>query len=124
MKILLNLIWMLCGGFLTAMEYFASSVVLMLTIVGIPFALQTFKLGVMTLMPFGQKVVRNEENTGCLSAVMNVVWFFIGGVWIWLTNIFFGVLLCITIVGIPFGRQHFKLSSLALTPFGRDIVPE
>ena len=124
MKILLNIIWMICGGFVTALEYFSSSIVMMLTIVGIPFGLQTLKLGVMTLMPFGQKVVRNESNVGCLSAIMNIIWFFIGGVWIWLTNILFGVLLCITIVGIPFGRQHFKLSSLALTPFGRDIIPE
>ena len=124
MKILLNVVWMICGGLMTAVEYFTASLGLMLTIVGIPFALQTLKIGMMTLMPFGQKVVRNETNIGCLSAVMNVIWFFIGGVWIWLTNILFGVLLCITIIGIPFGKQHFKLSGLALTPFGREIVSE
>ena len=121
MKILGNIIWLVFGGFAIAIEYFASSLLLMLTIIGIPFGLQTLKLGVLALWPFGSKVVRTEMAGGCLSTVMNILWFFLGGVWIFLTHILFGALLFITIIGIPWAKQHFKLSNIALTPFGREI---
>ena len=101
-------------------EYFVASVALMITVVGIPFGLQTLKLGQLMLWPFGSRVVK-KPTSGCLNTVMNVVWFFVGGIWIWLTHAFFCVLLYITIIGIPFGRQHFKLARIALTPFGREV---
>jgi uncharacterized membrane protein YccF (DUF307 family) len=121
MKILGNIIWLIFGGFAISIEYFVSSIALMLTIIGIPFALQTFKIGVLALWPFGSKVVRTEMAGGCLSTVMNIIWFLIGGVWIFLTHMLFGILLFITIVGIPWAKQHFKLSNIALTPFGRVV---
>jgi uncharacterized membrane protein YccF (DUF307 family) len=93
----------------------------MITIIGIPFGLQTIKLGVLALWPFGSKVVRTEMAGGCLSTLMNIIWFFIGGIWIFLTHILFGALLFITIIGIPWAQQHFKLAHIALTPFGREI---
>lgn len=120
MKVLGNIVWWLCGGLETAVEYFVASVALMMTVVGIPFGLQTLKLGQLMLWPFGSRVVK-KPTSGCLNTVMNVVWFFVGGIWIWLTHAFFGVLLYITIIGIPFGRQHFKLARIALTPFGREV---
>ena len=120
MKVLGNIVWWLCGGLETAVEYFVASVALMITVVGIPFGLQTLKLGQLMLWPFGSRVVK-KPTSGCLNTVMNVLWFFIGGIWIWLTHAFFGVLLYITIIGIPFGRQHFKLARIALTPFGREV---
>ena len=120
MKVLGNIVWWLCGGLETAVEYFVASVALMITVVGIPFGLQTLKLGQLMLWPFGSRVVK-KTTSGCLNTVMNVVWFFVGGIWIWLTHAFFGVLLYITIIGIPFGRQHFKLARIALTPFGREV---
>ncbi|MBP3765510.1 MAG: YccF domain-containing protein [Bacteroidaceae bacterium] len=120
MKVLGNIVWWLCGGLETAVEYFVASVALMITVVGIPFGLQTLKLGQLMLWPFGSRVVK-KPTSGCLNMVMNVVWFFVGGIWIWLTHAFFGVLLYITIIGIPFGRQHFKLARIALTPFGREV---
>lgn len=120
MKVLGNIVWWLCGGLETAVEYFVASVALMITVVGIPFGLQTLKLGQLMLWPFGSRVVK-KPMSGCLNTVMNVVWFFVGGIWIWLTHAFFGVLLYITIIGIPFGRQHFKLARIALTPFGREV---
>ncbi|MBQ2029383.1 MAG: YccF domain-containing protein [Bacteroidaceae bacterium] len=120
MKVLGNIVWWLCGGLETAVEYFVASVALMITVVGIPFGLQTLKLGQLMLWPFGSRVVK-KPTSGCLNTVMNVVWFFVGGIWIWLTHAFFGVLLYITIIGIPFGRQHFKLARIALTPFGREV---
>ena len=65
---------------------------------------------------------RSPDNGGCLSIIMNIIWIFVGGIWICLTHLVFGVVLCITIIGIPFGLQHFKLAGLALTPFGKNIV--
>ncbi|MCQ4872306.1 MULTISPECIES: YccF domain-containing protein [Odoribacteraceae] len=121
MKILGNIIWVVFGGLFVAIEYFVSSVGLFVTIIGIPFGLQTFKLGILALWPFGSKVVDIPQSNGCLSFLMNIIWFFIGGIWIFLSHIGFGILFCITIIGIPFGLQHFKLARLALTPFGHDI---
>lgn len=121
MKFLGNLIWLIFGGLAVAIEYFTASIALCLTIIGIPFALQTIKLGVLAIWPFGSRVSANPQSSGCLSALMNVIWFFVGGIWIFLTHLFFGILLCITIVGIPWGIQHFKLTKLALLPFGREI---
>lgn len=109
MKFLGNIIWLICGGLLTAVEYLISSLLLMITIIGIPFGLQTLKLGMLALWPFGSRVTDNGNSGGCLCLVMNVIWIFIGGFWICLTHLFFGLLLCITIIGIPFGRQHFKM---------------
>jgi uncharacterized membrane protein YccF (DUF307 family) len=122
MNILGNIIWLLFGGFVTALEYLICSILLMVTIIGIPFGLQTLKLASLALWPFGRTTVYREQGTGCLFTIMNVLWILMGGIWIALTHVIFGVLLFITLIGIPFGRQHFKLASLALTPFNRTIV--
>ena len=122
MNILGNILWLILGGFVTALEYLICSILLMLTIVGIPFGLQTLKFASLTLWPFGRTVVDTSQPTGCLSTLMNVLWILLGGIWISLTHLIFGVILFITIIGIPFGRQHFKLATLALTPFGKNIV--
>lgn len=122
MKFLGNIIWLIFGGLLTAFEYVIASLILMLTIIGIPFGLQTLKLGMLALWPFGSRVVSgNSGSDGCLTVVMNIFWILIGGFWICLSHLFFGLLLCLTIIGIPFGRQHFKMAGLALTPFGKEI---
>lgn len=122
MKLLLNIIWFVFGGIAICIEYLLSSILLMLTIVGIPFGLQTLKMGMLALWPFGKEVKTIEESSGCLNLFMNVIWFFIGGVWIMLTHLVFALVFCITIVGIPFGLQHFKLAGLALRPFGKEII--
>ena len=121
MKTLGNIIWLICGGIITAVEYFIASLGMMITIIGIPFGLQTLKLGLLALWPMGRKIVDTGNSGGCLNLAMNILWICIGGIWICLTHFFFGILLCITIIGIPFGRQHFKLAALALTPFGKSI---
>lgn len=123
MKTLGNLIWLLFGGLAIAIEYFVASIGMMVTIIGIPFGLQTLKLGVFALWPFGSHTVRTEMAGGCLSTVMNLIWVVFFGIWIALTHILFGLLLMITIIGIPWGKQHFKLAGIALTPFGRTIEP-
>ena len=124
MKLLGNILWLIFGGIETAIEYFLSGLALMITLIGIPFGLQAIKLGVLSLWPFGSVVVHKENGHGCLNLFMNVLWFIIGGVWIWLTHIFFGVLLYITILGIPFGKQHFKMAKIALSPFGKEIIDQ
>lgn len=121
MKTLGNIIWVVFGGFMIALEYFISGFLMMLTIIGIPFGIQAFKMGILALWPFGSKIVEDESSSGCLSLVMNIIWIIIGGFWIALTHLFWGLLFCITIIGIPFGKQHFKLIYLALVPFGKKI---
>lgn len=122
MKILGNIIWLLFGGIITCIEYITSSLLLMITIIGIPFGLQTLKLAMLALWPFGSEVTNTKNPDGCLNLIMNVLWLICGGFCICLTHLFFGLLLCITIIGIPFGRQHFKMAGMALTPFGKTIT--
>ena len=122
MNILGNLIWVIFGGLIMAVEYIISGAVMCLTIIGIPFGLQVMQLGLFTPWPFGGEVVSTPEATGCLSSLLNVIWIFIGGIWIALSHLALGVFFCITIIGIPFGLQHFKLMSYALVPFGRTVV--
>ena len=121
MKLFGNIIWLIFGGLITCIEYVIASVLLMITIIGIPFGLQTLKLAMLALWPFGSKVADNGNSGGCLIIIMNIVWLLLGGFCICLTHLLFGLLLCITIIGIPFGRQHFKMAALSLTPFGKTI---
>ncbi len=122
MSVLGNMIWLLFGGILIALEYLICSLLLMITIVGIPFGLQTMKLASLSLWPFGRTSVVHSRASGCLYVVFNVLWILTGGICIALSHLLFGCIFCITIIGIPFGFQHFKLAGVALTPFGRDIV--
>lgn len=122
MKFLGNIIWVIFGGLAIALEYFISSIALIVTIIGIPFGIQTLKLGMLALWPFGSTVREKPQAGGCLNLAMNIIWIFIGGIWIALSHVLFGILFFITIIGIPFGRQHFKLAALALTPFGKEVV--
>lgn len=121
MNILLNIVWMVFGGIMIAMEYALSSLVMMITIIGIPFGLQTLKLAMVALWPFGTQIDNSGFPSGCLAGIMNVIWWFVGGIPIVLTHLAWGLVFCITIVGIPFGMQHFKLMRLALFPFGKTI---
>ncbi len=122
MNILGNIIWILFGGIFIALEYIIGGALLCLTIVGIPFGIQVMQLGLFALWPFGGEVVPTATSTGCLSTLLNIIWIFIGGIWIALSHLVLGVIFCITIIGIPFGLQHFKLMSYALVPFGRTVV--
>ncbi len=121
MNVLLNIIWVVFGGLMIAIEYAVSSILMMITIIGIPFGLQTLKLARVALWPFGSDIVDDGWPSGCLAGVMNVIWWFVGGIPIVLTHLAWGVIFCITIVGIPFGLQHFKLMKLALFPFGMEV---
>jgi uncharacterized membrane protein YccF (DUF307 family) len=122
MKLLANLLWLLFGGIFIAIEYIVASLPFFISIIGIPFGLQLIKIAMLALWPFGSAVQTSNGASGCLSTLLNIIWIFIGGLWICLTHLLFGILFCITIIGIPFGMQHFKLAGLALTPFGKEIV--
>lgn len=124
MKFLGNIIWLIFGGLEAAIGYFTGSLALAVTIIGIPWALQTFKIGMLCLWPFGSTVTEGNSSHGCLNLLMNIIWVIFGGLWAWLWHAFCGVLLCITIIGIPWGRQHFKMGRLALAPFGKNITSE
>lgn len=121
MRFLGNIIWLLLGGLATAVEYFVASILMMITIIGIPFGVQSMKMATLCIWPFGAEVEKKQTESGCINSIMNVLWFFLGGIWIMLTHFLFGILLTITIIGIPWGRQHFKLAAIALSPFGREI---
>ena len=119
MSILGNILWIIFGGgAVLFIEYILAGVGLCLTIIGIPFGVQSFKLSLLALFPFGKEIIYTESASSCLSVVMNIIWLLFGGIWIALTHIIFGVLCAITIIGIPFALQHLKLAALSLTPFG------
>ena len=123
--ILLNaLVWLVFGGFLAALGYFFGGLVLCITVIGMPWGLQCFKLAALVLWPFGKKVISDTNNTGCLSMLFNIIWLICGGLYTALVHIVMGLLLSITVVGIPWGRQHFKLVEISLMPFGKRIVDE
>jgi len=122
MSVLGNVIWLIFGGFIIAIQYFIGGLLMMITIVGIPFGIQAFKLGILALWPFTSKVTPTSQQGGCLNTLFNIIWLFLAGFWIALNHLFWGIILSVTIVGIPFGRQHFKMAGLALTPFGYTIT--
>lgn len=121
MKFLGNIIWLLFGGLESAIGYFTASLSLAMTIVGIPWALQTFKIGLLCLWPFGAKVTKGNCPPGCLRIPLNLLWIVCGGLLSCVCHIVFGLLLSITLIGLPWGKQHFKMAGLSLTPFGRNI---
>ncbi len=109
---------------MAALGYFIGGLVLCFTIVGIPWGLQCFKLAELVLWPFGKKIISKNNEMGCLNLACNFIWILCGGLYTAVVHIVMGVVLCITIIGIPWGRQHFKLIEISLMPFEKKIVPE
>lgn len=119
MSLIGNIIWFLFGGFLTGLLWFFVGILWCITVIGIPVGLQCFKFGVLSFWPFGKDVQLSGTVT---SLILNMLWLIFGGVELAITHAVFGLILCCTIIGIPFGMQHFKLAKLALLPFGAQIV--
>lgn len=119
MSIIGNLLWWILGGVLLSVLWALAGVLLCVTIIGIPFGLQCLKIGIFVLWPFGQEV--ELGNFGVGGFLMNILWILIFGWEIAAAHLFFGLILCVTIIGIPFGLQHIKLAKLALIPFGARI---
>ncbi|MFH1875587.1 MAG: YccF domain-containing protein [Candidatus Omnitrophota bacterium] len=122
MRILGNIVWMILGGILIFLYYCLGCIVLCITIIGIPFGIQCFKMATLALMPFGKEVKNEEKSTGAIPTIMNVLWLLFFGVEIAIVHLFFALIFVITIIGIPFAKQHMKLAALALTPFGKEII--
>jgi len=119
MSVFGNIIWLIFGGFLAGLGYIIGGIALCLTIVGIPFGIQTMKIGVATFAPFGREVQEFENANSVGNTIFNMIWILLFGWEIALAHLVHGLLLAITIVGLPFAKQHFKLIPLALLPFGR-----
>ena len=125
MRLLLNILWIFLGGGLVLwLEYVLAGVLLCLTVIGIPFGVQCFKLAGLALLPFGKDIdaIAVPVGAGTLRLVFNIIWVVVAGVWIFLTHIALAVALAVTIIGIPFAVQHLKLALLALWPFGRQAT--
>jgi len=119
MGLLGNILWILLGGgIFLFFEYFIGGLLLCLTIIGVPFGVQCIKLSFLAILPFGKEVTRTKSSSGCLSIFMNILWIIFGGILLTVTHLIFGILCAITIIGLPFAKQHIKLAALSLTPFG------
>lgn len=121
-KVILNLVWLVFAGVELAVGYVIGGVVMMVTIIGIPFGIQAFKLAGFTLWPFGRVVVPDPDRAGFFSGLGNFMWLLLVGWWLAAAHIIVGILLCLTLIGIPMGVASFKMAGLALWPFGRTIV--
>jgi uncharacterized membrane protein YccF (DUF307 family) len=121
MRLILNILWVvLGGGFVICLEYLLGGLLLCLTVVGIPFGLQCFKVAGLALLPFGKDIV-DVPGSSAVGCVLNVVWIVVAGIWIFLSHIALALALAVTIIGLPFAIQHVKLAMLALAPFGKRV---
>ncbi len=119
MRFLGNVVWIICGGFLSALGWWLAGILWCITIIGIPIGVQCFKLSSISLNPFGKEII---DGGGAGSCLLNIIWFLVSGLELAAANFLFGCLLCITVIGIPFGMQFFKIARLALAPFGASVV--
>ena len=124
MNIVLNVLWFIFGGFLVSLAYILGGILLCLTIIGIPFGIQCFKLSVLGMAPFGKEIVENEPPGGCVAVVMNVIWIILPGLELALIHLFLAAFFAITIIGLPFAAQHLKMTRLAILPFGFRVVED
>ena len=125
MNFILNVLWFVLGGFIAGTLWMLAGALLFLTSVGAPWAFAAFRIGRFSYAPFGRQAVartRSDLGTGCMGLLLNLVWFLLGGWYLAIQHITFGLGLCLTIIGIPFGLQHLKLAVISLAPVGTEIV--
>lgn len=122
MRFVLNVVWLVLAGFWMALGYALAGVVLAVTIIGIPFAIASFRMANFALWPFGRRLVE-DPSAGTMSLIGNVIWLLLAGWWLALAHITTGLALCLTIIGIPLGIASFKLVPVSLLPLGKRIVP-
>ena len=121
MRVLLNVIWLVFGGLLLALGYAVVGIVMCILIITIPFGIAAFRMALFCIWPFGRTLIRRDD-AGAGSVIGNVIWFILAGWWLAIGHLVTGVLMCLTIIGIPLGLANFKLIPVSLTPFGREIV--
>jgi uncharacterized membrane protein YccF (DUF307 family) len=122
-NLLLNIIWLIFGGFIVVLGYLLGALVLCITIIGIPFGIQCFKLAGLALAPFGREVREKEPPSGCLAVIMNIIWIILPGLELAILHLILAAVFAITIIGLPIAAQHLKMTRLALIPFGFEVRP-
>ena len=129
MRLLGNLIWLVLGGFWMAVGWFLAGVVMAVSIIGLPWARSCFVIGNLCFLPFGREAIdrsvltgHEDLGTGPLGTIGNIVWFIFAGLWLAIGHVVHGLACFVTIIGIPFAIQHFKLAGLALAPIGKTVV--
>jgi uncharacterized membrane protein YccF (DUF307 family) len=120
-QLLLNLVWLIFGGLMLALGYAVAALVMLILIITIPFGIAAGRMAMFCVWPFGRTLVRRDD-AGVGSIIGNVIWFVLAGWWLALGHLVTGVLMCLTIIGIPLGLANFKLIPVSLTPLGRRIV--
>lgn len=123
MNLLLNIIWLVFGGFILVLGYLLGALLLCITIIGIPFGIQCFKLAGLALAPFGRDVREKEPPSGALAVIMNVIWIILPGLELAVLHLVLALVFAITIIGLPIAAQHLKMTRLALLPFGFEVRP-
>lgn len=123
MNTILNLIWLILAGLWLAIGYVLAGIVCCVLIITIPFGIASFRIAGYALWPFGRTVIRDPQ-AGVMSTIGNIIWFIVSGLWLAIGHLFTGVLLCITIIGIPLGIANFKMIPISLLPLGAQVVPE
>ena len=118
MNLLLNILWFLLGGWLVFLAYLLGGLILCVTIIGIPFGIQCFKLSVLGIAPFGREIRETDPPPGVLSVIMNVIWILLPGIELAIIHLVLALIFAITIIGLPFAAQHLKMTRMALLPFG------
>ena len=121
MNLLLNVIWLIFGGFIVVIAYLLGGILLCLTIIGIPFGFACFKLAGLALAPFGREIREKEPPGGVLAVIMNIIWILLPGLELATFHLVMALLLAITIIGLPLARQHLKMVRMALLPFGFEV---
>ena len=122
MNLILNILWFIFGGFLISLAYILGGIILCITIIGIPFGIQCFKLSILGMAPFGREIRETEPPGGAIAVIMNVIWIILPGLELALTHLLLALIFAITIIGIPFASQHLKMTRLAILPFGFRIT--
>ena len=122
MRVILNIIWLVFAGIWLAISYVLAGIVMCILIITIPFGIQAFKMANYALWPFGRTVVK-KSSAGAGSVIGNIIWVLLAGWWLALEHLITGVLLAITIIGLPLAAANFKMIPISLVPFGREIVP-
>ena len=122
LAVLLNVLWLICGGLAAAAGWFIAGIIMALTIIGLPWSFAAFRIGLYTLLPFGNEM-RHRPGANELTILGNVVWFVLAGWWLAIVHLVLAIGLAITIIGLPFAWAHLKLAAAGLAPLGKEIVP-
>ena len=121
MNLLLNIIWLILGGFVVVIAYLLGGILLCITIIGIPFGIQCFKLAGLALMPFGREIREKQPPSGAVAVIMNVIWIILPGLELAVFHLVMALILALTIIGLPLAAQHLKMTRLAILPFGFEV---